>query len=55
MKSLSLPRPSPFGMDLLIDVTGPVPGTTMVALSGTYYAKVFDGPFRRAWLRPTTR
>jgi hypothetical protein len=39
---------SAFGLDILIDVTAPVPGATMVALSGTYYTKVFDGPYRDA-------
>lgn len=35
---------SPFGMDLYIDVAGPVPGAEMAELSGSFFTHVFDGP-----------
>ncbi len=39
---------SPWGSDLYIDVTGPVPGADMASLSGTFLTKVYEGPFRDA-------
>jgi hypothetical protein len=35
-----------WGSDLYIHVTKAVPGVQMVALSGTFLTKVFEGPFR---------
>lgn len=37
---------SPWGADLYIDVTRPVPGAEMVRLSGTFLTRVFEGPYR---------
>ena len=39
---------SPWGLDLFIEVTRPVPGARMTTLSGTFTTKVYEGPFRRA-------
>lgn len=39
---------SPWGADLYIDVTGPVPGAEMATLSGTFLTRVYDGPYRDA-------
>jgi hypothetical protein len=39
---------SPWGTDLLIRATKPVPGARMDTLSGTFLTKVFEGPFRDA-------
>lgn len=39
---------SPWRSDLYIDVTGPVAGTEMVSLSGTFLTRVYEGPFRDA-------
>jgi len=39
---------SPWGSDLYINVTGPVPGADVVTLSGTFLTKVYEGPFRNA-------
>lgn len=39
---------SPWGSDLYIDVTRPVPGAEMETLSGTFLTRVYDGPFSRA-------
>lgn len=39
---------SAWGADLLIDVTGPVPGAEMTSLTGTFLTKVFEGPYRDA-------
>jgi hypothetical protein len=39
---------SPWGADLYIRVTKPVPGATMARLPGTYLTRVFEGPFRDA-------
>jgi hypothetical protein len=39
---------SPFRSDLYIDVTGPVPGANNVRLSGTFFTRVYEGPFRQA-------
>ena len=39
---------SPWGADLYIHVTKPVPDAQMATLSGTYLTKVFEGPFRDA-------
>jgi hypothetical protein len=39
---------SPWGSDLYMDVTGPVPGATVVPLSGTFLTKVYGGPYRDA-------
>jgi hypothetical protein len=37
---------SVWGCDIYIDVTKDVPGATMAALSGTFLAKVFEGPYK---------
>ena len=39
---------SPWGSDLYIDVTRPVPGAQMTTLSGTFLTKVYEGPYRDA-------
>jgi hypothetical protein len=39
---------SPWGSDLYIEVTRPVPLEPMATLSGTFLTKVFDGPFKDA-------
>jgi hypothetical protein len=39
---------SPWGADLYVLVTKPVPGAEVVKLPGTYLTKVFEGPFRDA-------
>ena len=36
---------SPWGSELYIDVTRPVPGAKMEHLSGTFLTKVFSGPY----------
>ena len=48
---------SPWKTRLLIAVTGEVPGWPITRLSGTFFTKVFDGPFRKVggWLRETAR
>lgn len=54
---LMLADESRWGSDLYIDVTGPVPKTTMTTLSGTFLAKVFEGPYRNEpkWVREMKR
>lgn len=37
---------SPWGAELYIDVTHPVPGAQMTTLSGTFLTKVYEGPYR---------
>lgn len=37
---------SPWGANLYIDVTKPVPGAQMARLSGTFFTRVFEGPYR---------
>ena len=46
---------SPWGADILIEVTKAVPGATMASLSGTFLTRVFEGPFRDAskWAEET--
>lgn len=39
---------SMWGSDIYIAVTKDVPGAQMTTLSGTYYAKVFEGPYQNA-------
>lgn len=39
--------PSPWRSDLYMLVTREVPGADNVRLSGTYFSKVFDGPFSK--------
>jgi hypothetical protein len=39
---------SPWGADLYIDVTRPVPGAKMTTLSGTFLTRVYEGPFSEA-------
>jgi hypothetical protein len=39
---------SPWGSELYINVTGPVPGADVVTISGTFLTKVYEGPFSRA-------
>lgn len=36
---------SPWGSELFIEVTRPVPGAQMTELSGTFLTRVFDGPY----------
>lgn len=37
---------SPFGEDLFISVSKPVPGAKMTTISGTFLTRVFEGPFQ---------
>lgn len=37
---------SPWGADVYIEVTKDVPGAGMASISGTFLAKVFEGPYR---------
>ncbi len=48
---------SPWGSDLYIHVTRPVPGAQMTKLSGTFMTRVYDGPWREMgkWAEDTTR
>lgn len=48
---------SPWGSDIYINVTGPVPGADVVAISGTFMTKVYEGAFRNApeWARDMER
>jgi hypothetical protein len=39
---------SPWRSDLYLEVAKDIPSAEMVRLSGTYFTKVFDGPFRDA-------
>jgi hypothetical protein len=39
---------SPWGADLFIEVTRPVPGARMTALSGTFATKVYEGPYHQS-------
>lgn len=39
---------SPWGADVYFAVTKDVPGAQMAALSGTYFCKVFEGPYSQA-------
>jgi hypothetical protein len=39
---------SPWGTDLHIRVSKPVPGARMVTLSGTFLTRVYEGPYRDA-------
>ena len=39
---------SPWGADIYIRVTKPVPGTRMASLSGTFLTRVYEGPYRNA-------
>ena len=45
-----------WGADVYIAISKEVPGARMAALSGTYLAKVFEGPYRnmRAWIAEMT-
>ncbi len=45
-----------WGADVYIAISKNVPGARMAALSGTYLAKVFEGPYRnmRAWIAEMT-
>lgn len=47
--------PSPWKSELLMSATREIPGAAMVRLSGTFFTKVFDGPYREApnWLAAT--
>lgn len=47
--------PSPWKSELHLAVDRDVPGATMVQLSGTFYSKVFDGPYHDApkWMAAT--
>jgi hypothetical protein len=44
---------SPWSADVFIDVTKDVPGARMTRLSGTFLAKVFEGPYREfgTWMK----
>lgn len=48
---------SPWCSELFIDAIGPVPGTDMQRLSGTFVTKVFEGPFSDAgkWMESMKR
>lgn len=48
---------TPWGSDVLIEVTGEVPGKETVTLSGTFLSKVFEGPYRDMgkWCEATRR
>ncbi|MCX6764383.1 MAG: hypothetical protein NTU58_01610 [Candidatus Nealsonbacteria bacterium] len=37
---------SVWGADIYIDVSGDVPGAEMATLSGTFFTKVFEGPYQ---------
>jgi hypothetical protein len=39
---------SPWGADIYIDVTRPVPGAKMKTLSGIFLTRVYEGPFSQA-------
>jgi hypothetical protein len=39
---------SPWGADIYIEVTKPVAGARMAALSGTFLTRVYEGPFSQA-------
>jgi hypothetical protein len=39
---------SPWGADLFMEVTGPVPGARMSTLSGTFSTRVYEGSYRQA-------
>lgn len=39
---------SPWGADIFIEVKNAVPGATMEPLSGRFFTRVFEGPFRDA-------
>jgi hypothetical protein len=47
---------SKWNMDLYIEVTRPVEGAKLARLSGTYLAKVFEGPFKETgrWCKQMT-
>jgi hypothetical protein len=48
---------SPWRSDVLIAVTREVPGLSSELVSGTFYSKVFDGPYRETldWIVETDR
>ena len=39
---------SPWGSDIYIDVAKEVPGVKITTLSGTFFTKVFEGPYKDA-------
>jgi len=47
---------SPWNMDLYIEVTKEIPGSDHAQLSGAFFSKVFEGPFRntRQWCQEMT-
>ncbi|MFN0098539.1 MAG: hydrolase [Gemmatimonadaceae bacterium] len=47
--------PSPWKSELLMSVTKEVPGGSMVRLTGTFFTKVYDGPYREVphWIAAT--
>lgn len=47
--------PSPWRTELLVAVTKDVPGAAMERISGTFFTKVFDGPYRDVpkWIEAT--
>jgi hypothetical protein len=47
---------SPFGTELYVHVTRPVPNARMIALSGTFLTHVYEGPYRDAnkWTQDMT-
>jgi hypothetical protein len=44
---------SPWTMDIYVAVDEEVPGATNVAISGTFFSKVYEGPFKntKAWIK----
>jgi hypothetical protein len=47
--------PSPWKSELSLTVTKDVPGGTMARISGTFFSKVFDGPYHDVpkWIKAT--
>ncbi len=45
--------PSPWKSEIHVSVTKDVPGGKIVKLSGTFFSKVFDGPYNAApkWMK----
>lgn len=43
---------SPWGADVYIEVTKDIPRATMTTISGTFFSKVYEGPYRnmRHWI-----
>jgi hypothetical protein len=47
--------PSPWKSELFMTVTKDIPGANMTTLSGTFFSKVFDGPYNHVpkWIKET--